>query len=66
MLSLPQAYGIEEVEVNGNKERRYTRHVHFIGPGAEEIDARLVFDYREWFSDVNQITRTHHASEGPL
>lgn len=47
VLNSWQAYGLEEVEVNGNKERRYTRHVHFVGPKAEEIDARLVFDYRE-------------------
>ena len=33
--------------MNGNKEKRYTRHVHFVGPNGEEINARLVFDYRE-------------------
>ncbi|KAK7457081.1 hypothetical protein VKT23_010382 [Stygiomarasmius scandens] len=36
-----QVWGIEEI----NGERRYTRHVHFIGPKEEMIDARIVFDY---------------------
>ncbi|RDB28493.1 hypothetical protein Hypma_015679 [Hypsizygus marmoreus] len=36
-----QTWGIEEV----NGERRYTRHVKFTGPGAEDIECRLIYDY---------------------
>lgn len=36
-----QIWGFEEV----NGERRYVRHVRFIGPGGENIQARLVYDY---------------------
>jgi len=36
-----QVWGVEEID----GERRYARHVHFIGPGGEVIDARLVYDY---------------------
>ncbi|KAK1228627.1 hypothetical protein PQX77_008221 [Marasmius sp. AFHP31] len=36
-----QLWGMEEV----NNERRYTRHVHFTGPDAKVIKARLVYDY---------------------
>ena len=32
-------------EVNG--ERRHTRKIHFTGPKGEEINARLVYDYRK-------------------
>lgn len=29
-------------------ERRYVRHVKFTGPGGEDIQARLVYDYCGW------------------
>ncbi|THG98368.1 hypothetical protein EW026_g3797 [Hermanssonia centrifuga] len=35
-------WGIEEIE----GEMRYARHVFFVGPGGEEIQARLVYDYQ--------------------
>lgn len=35
------AWGIQAIE----GERKYTRHVYFIGPGGEEITVRLVYDY---------------------
>ena len=38
---------MEEIEVSGNKEKRYTRHVFFTGPGGEKVCARVVYDYRE-------------------
>ncbi|KAJ3520863.1 hypothetical protein NM688_g9098 [Phlebia brevispora] len=38
-------WGIEELDVGENKEKRYTRHVFFTGPGGEEITARVVYDY---------------------
>lgn len=48
LFSLPpvdssQAWGIEDI----NGERRYSRHIKFTGPGGEDIEARLVYDYRE-------------------
>jgi len=36
-----QTWGIENV----NDERRYVRHVKFTGPNAEDIEARLIYDY---------------------
>ncbi|KAF8879320.1 hypothetical protein CPB84DRAFT_1793415 [Gymnopilus junonius] len=36
-----QTWGIEEI----NGERRYVRHVKFTGPGGEDIEAKLVYDY---------------------
>ncbi|KAF8647913.1 hypothetical protein AX16_006445 [Volvariella volvacea WC 439] len=36
-----QTWGIETV----NGERRYTRHLKFTGPKAEDIECRLVYDY---------------------
>ena len=36
-----QVWGFEQV----NGEKRYTRHVHFVGPGGEIIDIRLVYAY---------------------
>ncbi|KAF5323471.1 hypothetical protein D9611_005771 [Ephemerocybe angulata] len=36
-----QAWGLEEI----NGERRYTRHIKFTGPKAEDIEAVLVYDY---------------------
>ncbi|KAI0936509.1 hypothetical protein AcV5_004626 [Taiwanofungus camphoratus] len=39
-----QAWGFEEVD----GERRYVRHVDFTGPKGEKIQARLVYDYREY------------------
>ncbi|KAI0051652.1 hypothetical protein FA95DRAFT_1602421 [Auriscalpium vulgare] len=36
-----QIWGFEEI----NEERRYVRHVRFVGPGNEKIQARLVYDY---------------------
>jgi hypothetical protein len=38
-----QVWGFEEI----NGERRHVRHVDFIGPKDEHIQARLVFDFRE-------------------
>ncbi|CAL1695532.1 unnamed protein product [Somion occarium] len=37
-----QIWGFENV----NDEKRYTRHVYFIGPEQERIQARLVYDYQ--------------------
>ncbi|KAI0076232.1 hypothetical protein K474DRAFT_1663209 [Panus rudis PR-1116 ss-1] len=37
-----QTWGFEVV----NDERRYVRHVYFIGPQGEKIEARLVYDYQ--------------------
>lgn len=36
-----QAWGIEDI----NGERRYARHVDFTGPGGENIQTKLVYDY---------------------
>ncbi|KDR78778.1 hypothetical protein GALMADRAFT_244322 [Galerina marginata CBS 339.88] len=36
-----QTWGIEDID----GERRYARHVKFTGPGGEDIEARLVYDY---------------------
>jgi len=36
-----QTWGIETI----NDERRYVRHVKFTGPKAEDIEARLIYDY---------------------
>ncbi|KAF5375135.1 hypothetical protein D9758_000419 [Tetrapyrgos nigripes] len=52
-----QIWGIEEI----NGERRYARHVHFIGPKGEVIDARLVYDYNK--ASLN--LRTSGSSEDP-
>lgn len=38
--------------------RRHTRKVHFIGPKGEEINARLVYDYRT--SLVSSVNFTAH------
>jgi hypothetical protein len=38
-----QIWGFEQV----NDERRYVRHVDFIGPENEHIQARLVYDFCE-------------------
>lgn len=38
-----QTWGFEEI----NDERRYVRHVDFVGPGDEHIQARLVYDFCE-------------------
>ena len=40
-LILLKTWGMELVD----KERRYTRHVKFTGPGGEDIECRLVYDY---------------------
>ncbi|KAJ6526720.1 hypothetical protein B0H19DRAFT_1335392 [Mycena capillaripes] len=37
-----QCWGIEEIK----GERRYTRHIKFTGPKGQDIEARLVYDYR--------------------
>ena len=37
-----QTWGIENV----SDERRYARHVKFLGPKGEDIEARLIYDYR--------------------
>lgn len=37
-----QIWGFAEIE----GERRHTRKVHFTGPGGEDINARLVYDYK--------------------
>jgi hypothetical protein len=39
----PQTWGFEQI----NNERRYVRHVDFIGPENEHIQARLVYDFCE-------------------
>ncbi|KAJ7264154.1 hypothetical protein C8J57DRAFT_1133098 [Mycena rebaudengoi] len=36
-----QTWGIEDI----NGERRYARHIEFLGPKGEEIKARLIYDY---------------------
>ncbi|KAK2461652.1 hypothetical protein APHAL10511_006115 [Amanita phalloides] len=36
-----QTWGIENI----NNERRYSRHVYFVGPQDQVIEARLVYDY---------------------
>jgi hypothetical protein len=36
-----QTWGLEEID----GERRYVRHVKFTGPKAEDIEAKLVYDY---------------------
>ena len=46
-LNSLQTWGLEEIDSNGNKEKRYTRHVFFTGPGGEEIYAKVVYDYSE-------------------
>ena len=38
-----QTWGFEKID----DERRYVRHVDFIGPGNEHIQARLVYDFCE-------------------
>lgn len=38
-----QTWGIQEI----GGERRYTRHLKFTGPQGEDIEAVLVYDYRE-------------------
>lgn len=38
-----QTWGFEQID----DERRYVRHVDFIGPGEEHIQARLVYDFCE-------------------
>ncbi|KIP12413.1 hypothetical protein PHLGIDRAFT_17572 [Phlebiopsis gigantea 11061_1 CR5-6] len=39
--SAEMTWGLQDID----GERKYTRHVYFIGPGGEEIKARLVYDY---------------------
>ncbi|KAI0639813.1 hypothetical protein C8Q77DRAFT_87710 [Trametes polyzona] len=39
--SSEQTWGFEQI----NGEKRYARHVHFVGPGGEDIEIRLVYDY---------------------
>jgi hypothetical protein len=41
---LIQIWGFEEV----NGERHHVRRIHFIGPKDEHIQARLVYDLREF------------------
>ncbi|CAA7259919.1 unnamed protein product [Cyclocybe aegerita] len=36
-----QSWGVEEI----NGERRYARHLKFTGPGGEDIEAKLIYDY---------------------
>lgn len=36
-----QIWGFEEI----NSERRYVRHVNFVGPEKENIQAKLIYDY---------------------
>jgi hypothetical protein len=38
-----KVWGVEEI----NGERRYVRHVKFTGPGGENIEAPLIYDYSE-------------------
>ena len=43
-IALPvQTWGFENID----DERRYVRHVDFVGPGNEHIQARLVYDFCE-------------------
>ncbi|KAH9984179.1 hypothetical protein BJV77DRAFT_1072342 [Russula vinacea] len=41
-----QTWGFENID----DERRYVRHVDFVGPGNEHIQARLVYDFYEFAS----------------
>jgi hypothetical protein len=41
-LNYLQTWGMEEI----NGDRRYMRHVKFTGPQGEDIEAKLVYDYR--------------------
>jgi hypothetical protein len=46
-----QTWGFEQL----NDERRYVRHVDFIGPGNEHIQARMVYDFCEF---ILQLVRS--------
>jgi len=43
MLTPIQTWGFEQI----NDERRYVRHVDFIGPESEHIQACMVYDFCE-------------------
>ncbi len=38
-----QVWGIEII----NDEKRYVRHVDFLGPGGESVQTKLIYDYSE-------------------
>ncbi|OCH96031.1 hypothetical protein OBBRIDRAFT_358687 [Obba rivulosa] len=40
--AVEQTWGFEEID----GEKRYARHLDFLGPGGEKIRARLVYDYQ--------------------
>ncbi len=44
-----QTWGFEQI----NNERRYVRHLDFIGPANEHIQARLVYDFCELALETN-------------
>ena len=48
-----QTWGFEQI----NNERRYVRHVDFIGPENEHIQARLVYDFCELCSPTCTVDR---------
>jgi len=48
--SVEQIWGFETI----NDERRYARHLNFIGPKGENIKARLVYDFYSLESSIDQ------------
>ncbi|KAF8078762.1 LCCL domain-containing protein [Lyophyllum atratum] len=48
-----QTWGLEIID----GERRYTRHVKFTGPGGEDIECRLVYDYPPLETVMLRLTR---------
>ena len=53
-LMTAQVWGFEQVQ----GERRYTRHIKFMGPKQEDIEIRLVYDYG-LYSPILQCRHTH-------
>ncbi|KAF8203711.1 hypothetical protein BJ912DRAFT_870968 [Pholiota molesta] len=52
-----QTWGMEEI----NGDRRYMRHVKFTGPQGEDIEAKLVYDYRPSpFLDIDMTIAGRH------
>lgn len=58
-----QSWGIKDLE----GERRYIRHVKFTGPKGEDIEAVLVYDYRECTHTSTTWSSSNHfaPSVGP-
>jgi len=48
--SVEQVWGFEDIK----GERRYARHLNFLGPEGENIKARLVYDFYELASSTDQ------------